>query len=111
MFQGLNSCTVNFASEGSSAWAGKAIRTDVGSVGGVGAVYNVTIDLRRRVGRWLNVELEFNSTWLLLSEVTFNSGKHIFLKSEYLKSNKSTTKMQCWLIIWECYMFCRIYQS
>jgi len=70
---GLNSCTVNFASEGSSAWAGKAIRTDVGSVGGVGAVYNVTIDLRRRVGRWLNVELEFNSTWLLLSEVTFNS--------------------------------------
>jgi len=81
-FQGLNSCTVNFASEAPSAWTGKAIRMDVGGVGGVAPTYNVTIDLRRRVGRWLKVELEFNSTWLLLSEVTFNSGNHSILQSD-----------------------------
>jgi len=81
-YSGVTSCTVNFAGEGPTVWTGKVIRMDPSTVhnvsgGGGGSVamttYNVTIDLRRRVGRWLKLDIEFNSTWLLLSEISIDS--------------------------------------
>lgn len=37
---------------------------------------NVTIPLQNRVGRFVRVELEFSTKWILLSEVYFDSGKY-----------------------------------
>lgn len=37
-------------------------------------VYNVTIDLKKRVGRFVQLQMDFTDQWLLLSEVSFESG-------------------------------------
>jgi discoidin domain receptor family protein 2 len=41
-----------------------------------GAARNVTIPLQNRVGRFVRLELQFASEWLLLSEVYFDSGEY-----------------------------------
>jgi discoidin domain receptor family protein 2 len=41
-----------------------------------GAALNVTIPLQNRVGRFVRLEMEFASKWLLLSEVYFDSGEY-----------------------------------
>jgi discoidin domain receptor family protein 2 len=38
---------------------------------------NVTIPLQNRVGRFVRLELDFVSKWLLLSEVYFDSGEYV----------------------------------
>jgi discoidin domain receptor family protein 2 len=40
-----------------------------------GAARNVTIPLQSRVGRFVRLELDFASKWILLSEVYFDCGK------------------------------------
>jgi discoidin domain receptor family protein 2 len=42
-----------------------------------GAARNVTIPLQNRVGRFVRLELDFASKWLLLSEVYFDSGEYV----------------------------------
>lgn len=51
---------------------------------------DVTIKLHNRVGRFVQLQLYFASRWILLSEVTFSSGKrkknfNLFLKYEKLR--------------------------
>jgi discoidin domain receptor family protein 2 len=41
-----------------------------------GAARNITIPLQNRVGRFVRLELDFASKWLLLSEVYFDSGEY-----------------------------------
>lgn len=38
---------------------------------------NVTIKLHHRIGRYLKLQLYFASRWILVSEVSFQSGKHM----------------------------------
>jgi discoidin domain receptor family protein 2 len=42
-----------------------------------GSARNVTIPLQNRVGRFVKLELDFASMWLLLSEVYFDSGEYV----------------------------------
>jgi hypothetical protein len=44
-----------------------------------GAARNVTIPLQNRVGRFIRLELDFASKWILLSEVCFDSGEYCLL--------------------------------
>lgn len=37
---------------------------------------NVTIKLHHRIGRFLKLQLYFASRWILLSEISFDSGKY-----------------------------------
>lgn len=41
---------------------------------------DVTIKLHNRVGRFVQLQLYFASRWILLSEVTFASGKKSLIK-------------------------------
>jgi discoidin domain receptor family protein 2 len=43
------------------------------------AARNITIPLQNRVGRFVRLELDFASKWLLLSEVYFDSGEYVIL--------------------------------
>ncbi|RZC39422.1 hypothetical protein BDFB_008384, partial [Asbolus verrucosus] len=38
---------------------------------------NVTIKLHHRIGRFLKLQLYFASRWILLSEISFDSGKRL----------------------------------
>ena len=51
-----------------------------------GAARNVTIPLQNRVGRYVRMELDFASRWLLLSEAYFDSGKCTLLSKSTLSS-------------------------
>jgi discoidin domain receptor family protein 2 len=44
-----------------------------------GAARNVTIPLQSRVGRFVRLQLDFASKWILLSEVYFDAGKYSLL--------------------------------
>ena len=71
---GLTACLVNFAID-SGNYLGKSVRClGIQQEQPDQAIYNVSVDLKHRVGRFLQIQLEFNSQWLLISEVTFQSG-------------------------------------
>lgn len=38
---------------------------------------NVSVKLHRRVGRFVKLRLSFANKWILMSEITFDSGKYI----------------------------------
>lgn len=44
---------------------------------------NVTLPLYGRVGKYVKVELMFASKWILISEVTFSSGKFTFYSTKF----------------------------
>lgn len=67
----LTACTVDFALDKDN-YVGKSVRYPVHQ-STLSALYNVTVDLRRRAGRYLRVRLEFSGQWLLMSEITFHS--------------------------------------
>ena len=50
----------------------KTIRTNV-TASTNSNIYNVTVDLKKRVGRFVRLQLDFAGPWLLLSEITFQS--------------------------------------
>lgn len=72
----LTGVVVNFALE-SGNYLGKSIRVAPPAEQNPSSLgpYNVTVDLKKRVGRFLQLRLDFTGQWLLLSEVTFQSGK------------------------------------
>lgn len=70
----LKSCQVNFALEKEN-YIGKSVRFSAPQSAERPTFYNVTVDLKKRVGRYLQVQLEFTGQWLLMSEVTFHSRK------------------------------------
>ena len=73
--RGLTGCLVNFAvTRGNHL--GKVVRFVHDEEQETSSIYNVTVDLKRRIGRFLKLELQFNSQWLLMSEVTFQSTLH-----------------------------------
>ena len=75
----LTSAVINFALENGN-YLGKSVRSGQISDGHhLPGLYNVTIDLKKRVGRFVQLQLDYTSQWLLLSEVTFQSGKFIFV--------------------------------
>ena len=41
--------------------------------------YNVTVDLCRHIGKLMKLNFTYTGHWILISEVTFNSGKFIVL--------------------------------
>lgn len=77
---GLTSCLLNFGLDSTSGnYLGKSIRYGqselmAGQQHPLEPIYNVTIDLKGRLARFLQLQLQFNSQWLLISEVTFQSG-------------------------------------
>lgn len=78
----LTSAVINFALENGN-YLGKSVRYAQISDGqqhlpaAAAGPYNVTIDLKKRVGRFVQLQLDYTSQWLLLSEVTFQSGKFV----------------------------------
>lgn len=82
--KGLTACLVNFGLE-SGNYLGKSIRWTPPAQQPETSepIYNVTVDLKGRVARFLQIQLQFNSQWLLISEVTFQSGTE-FSSFEYL---------------------------
>ncbi|KAI9553288.1 putative epithelial discoidin domain-containing receptor 1-like [Daphnia sinensis] len=68
---GLTACLVHFGLDKNNVSA-KTVRPTL-DVSAASAIRSVTIDLKRRVGRYVQLQLEFNSRWLLMSEVTFQS--------------------------------------
>lgn len=74
--KGLTGCLVNFAVT-TGHYLGKVVRfVHHEEQETTTSIYNVSVDLKRRIGRYLKLELEFNSQWLLMSEVTFQSTLH-----------------------------------
>ena len=78
---GLLSCIVHFALD-SGNYLGKSIRYVVVAANNQEQqqqqpIYNVTVDLKGRIGRFLQLQLDFAGSWLLLSEVTFHSREFI----------------------------------
>lgn len=75
---GLTSCLLNFGLDSSGNYLGKSIRYGQSELmagqHSSEPIYNVTIDLKGRLARFLQLQLQFNSQWLLISEVTFQSG-------------------------------------
>lgn len=71
---GLTACLVHFALDKDNYNAGKAVRPSLDALTSA-TIQKVTIDLKRRVGRYLQLQLQFNSRWLLMSEVTFHSSE------------------------------------
>lgn len=53
---------------------------------------NVTVKLHQRLGRFIKLQLYFASRWILLSEITFESGKH---------SNKTPDYRIYFIIRWD----------
>lgn len=41
--------------------------------------HNVSIKLHHRVGRFVKIQLYFAAKWLMISEITFESGKHMLI--------------------------------
>lgn len=39
---------------------------------------NVSIKLHHRIGKWVRIELRFAASWILISEVVFDSGELFF---------------------------------
>lgn len=70
--QGLNQVTANFAVDKDN-YLGKSIRMNATAGSSSSTIYNVTLDLKKRVGRFVRLQLDFNGPWLLLSEITFQS--------------------------------------
>ena len=75
----VTAVVVNFALE-SGNYLGKSIRSAAAAATGQPSSdlgpYNVTVDLKKRVGRFVQIQLDFTGEWLLLSEVAFQSGTH-----------------------------------
>lgn len=74
--QPLSQCTFNFATE-TDSFVAKPIRyvaTPQEKPDSV--IYNVTVDLKKRVGRSVRINIEYLGKWLLISEITFESGIH-----------------------------------
>ena len=53
--------------------------------------YNVTIDLCNHVGKKLKLNFTYAGHWILISEITFNSGKFKGLLA---------SKTFCWILLW-----------
>lgn len=68
---GLTACLVNLAVDNGN-YLGKTLRHLVPD-NNVEPIYNITVDLKGRIAKFLQLELQFNSRWLLVSEVTFQS--------------------------------------
>lgn len=66
----LNQVLVSFALDKGN-YSGKMIRSNATT--GNSNIYNVTVDLKKRVGRDVRLQLDFAGQWLLLSEITFQS--------------------------------------
>lgn len=84
---GLTACLVNFGLDSGTNYLGKSVRHVVQQETASEPIYNVTVDLKGRVARFLQLQLQFNSQWLLISEVTFQSGKTLisFFLKRYMK--------------------------
>jgi hypothetical protein len=78
---GLAGCLVHFAVHRAN-YLGKVVRapiipnTQQQQPQQQAAIYDVAVDLKGRVGRYLKLELEFDGQWLLMSEVSFQSIPH-----------------------------------
>lgn len=46
---------------------------------------NVTIKLHNRIGKFIKLQLYFASRWILLSEISFDSGKSHLRISKYVR--------------------------
>lgn len=57
---------------------------------------NITIPLHNRIGRFLRLQLRFSSRWILLSEVSFDSGE-LFLTA----SARNVKKFRLTSVEWE----------
>lgn len=55
---------------------------------------NVTIPLHNRVGRFLKLQMRFASRWILLSEVSFDSGKLLSVVSDIVMSKVSENSVE-----------------
>jgi len=69
--QALSQVMASFALDKGN-YSGKTIRTNV-TASTNSNIYNVTVDLKKRVGRFVRLQLDFAGPWLLLSEITFQS--------------------------------------
>ena len=66
-------CSVNLVTE-TGAESGKPIRCPPTDSSAVPAVHNVTVDLKGRLAKQIKLSIEFEGQWLLINEITFESG-------------------------------------
>lgn len=43
---------------------------------------NISIKLHHRIGRFVKLQLHFAAKWIMISEVTFDSGRKLILSSQ-----------------------------